>query len=143
MKILRIDWRIKSEQNWLCRSSFKCLQYAYTGYKKFQICVYVCVCVCMCVYVYIYIYIYIYIYVICITIYNFIYRSINNLKHTRLFHVRMVTHYILGTYNIRYALELITNILPAFYILIMLKHCILHLCNGSQTYVVSPYIHLL
>ena len=90
---------------------------------------YVCVCVCVCVYV-----------IICVIIYNFIYQLINNLQHARLFHFRMVTHYILGTYNIRYTLELITKILPAFYILIMLiKHCILHLCNGSQTDVLSPY----
>ena len=100
---------------------------------------YVCVCVCMCVYICVYIYIYIYIYII----YNFIYQSINNLQHTRLFHFKMVTHYILGTYNIRYTLELITNTLPAFYILIMLKDCLLHLCTDSKTYVVSPYIHLL
>jgi len=31
MTILRSDWRMKSEQNWLCRSPFECLQYAYTG----------------------------------------------------------------------------------------------------------------
>jgi hypothetical protein len=55
----------------------------------------------------------------------------------------MVTHYILGTYIIRYTLELITNILPTFYILVMLQHCILHLCNGSQTCIVSPYVHIL
>jgi hypothetical protein len=94
------------------------------------------VCMCMCVYVYIYIR------VVCIIIHNFIYQSINNLQHKRLFHFRMVTHYVLDTYNIRYTLELIINILSEFYILIMLKHCILQLCNGSQTYVVSPYIHL-
>jgi hypothetical protein len=56
-------------------------------------------------------------------IYDFIYQCINNLQHTRLFHFRMVTYHILGTYNIRYTLELITNILPAFYTLM----CILNI----------------
>jgi hypothetical protein len=33
------------------------------------------------------------------------YQRNNNLKHTRLFDFRVVTHYTLGTYNIRYTLE--------------------------------------